>query len=364
MTKPWLPIAMAITAAAAVTGVVAVTKTEAPPPKATTSPTAVLPSAGPGAAPPRLVELSSGPVERAVVIRLASALGQPAPVRVDRGWQAGRLIVQDRAGQPWCLTEPFGGPVPAQPFCVQGEPSGRCASPPVTDAAPLSRAQVLAVTGPVLAAVGLTVEQARITSRPQGTQIWVDPIRDTLATVGVATRLTLTPPGAISAASGQLAAGRPGVAYPLVSAREALAQLPGAPAGPAVLASARLALAPLPLGPDRLVLAPTWVFTVPGREQPVTQLAVRPAPTPSPIVDLTFTVSPDGLVLTVRTSRGVCPDIDDTLAVVEQPDGVVVRVIGRPVTPGVPCPAVARLEELPVRLAAPLGHRGVSLQRV
>ena len=293
---------------------------------------AVLPT-GPASA--RLVELSAGAADRTVVKRLAAALGKPAPVRGDRLWQAGNLVVRDAAGQPWSSDEcgpdtpvasagvsascsvvgvagSSGGVgvdgAPAQPVpswasppgkatkplppldCVQSEQSGPCPTRLPKAPRPISEGKALAAARPVLAAVGLAAETPQVRDLGGIVEVSVNPTVDGRPTADVATRVLVGPDGSVTSASGQLTNGRAGASYPLVSAQQAFDALPPPPrilvaclpsedcpnqAAEPVLTGATLGLFPALLRGDRQVLLPAWLFHVRGQNELLAQLAVQ-----------------------------------------------------------------------------------------
>ena len=287
-----------------------------------------------GPASARLVELSAGAADLAVVKRLAAALGKPAPVRGDRLWRAGNLVVRDAAGQPWSSNQcgpdtPVaservdapcsdvaiagssggvgveGAPAPPVPSwasppgkatkplppvdCVQSEQSGPCPTRLPKEPRPIAEGKALAAARPVLVAVGLAAETPQVRDLGGIVEVSVNPTVDGRPTAEVATRVLVGPDGSITSASGQLTNGRAGASYPLVSAQQAFDALPPTPrilaacmpvAGcpkqaESVLTGATLGLFPALLRGDRQVLLPAWLFQVKGQNELLAQMAVQ-----------------------------------------------------------------------------------------
>ena len=122
---------------------------------------------------------------------------------------------------------------------------------------------------------------------------------DRPGTLGLSTRVEVDRDGTFTSAWGWLGSPHPGDRYPVLSAKDAFAQLPAlahpdicqvAPGGkgcvqpaPAVITGAALGLSLQPLADGGAVLVPSWLFALKGGGTAVA-IAVQPMylPTPSP----------------------------------------------------------------------------------
>ncbi len=269
--------------------------------------------AGPASA--RVHRFGSSDLE---VSRLADALGvDEAAVLGGEGLPAGSgtvLRVGEAPGGQWQFVradayvcqDPLAGENP------DGSASSTCAAPPRSGrpavADPPTEAAARKAARPVLAAVGLDVDDARsepaIDPASQQTNaagvaadtrtVRVNPVVDGHPTSGLATTVTVDADGVL-AASGWLGDARPSDTYPVVTAKEALARLA---AMPVPLIACAESAKPAPPGPgcggpveitgasfglsvqwerDRAVLVPSWLFDTVGGVEPVAVVAVDSA---------------------------------------------------------------------------------------
>lgn len=236
----------------------------------------------------RAYTLTKGAADRDVVTRLADALHAGTPTRVDDGWRAGGLVVSGKAGQAWswspCATGPDTpissdgsvGCAIASPGVVSGSGGGSTTSTPspAPAPAPIADSVVTDAARPVLAAVGLDVASATIDTSPYGGSATVT----RSGTVGMITTVGVDRDGTITSAGGWLGTPEPADSYPVVSAKDAYADLPMlmhpdicriAPDGkgclppePTVITGAELGLSLQATTDGGWVLVPSWLFDV------------------------------------------------------------------------------------------------------
>ena len=194
------------------------------------------------------------------------------------------------APQPQPKPAVSGGPVTGGPVPIDGPPPTQ--DPVAVPVQPTpSKAEVLAAADPVLAAVGLADETARVSVYPGGGSVVVDPHVGGLETAGFSTRVDVDAQGKVNGASGWLGDPAKGDSYPLVSARTAfdaipmgpqILSCPVSPTGgcqepvPAEITGAHLGLTPAALADGGAVLLPAWLFEVKGADEPVPAVAVEP----------------------------------------------------------------------------------------
>ena len=185
-------------------------------------------------------------------------------------------------------------PAPTPPATVPATCPTTSTPDPAPRAAPESDAATLAAAAPVLAAVGLAADPARVLpgapDYPLRT-VAVDPVVDGAATSGVRTVIDVGHGGVVGA-TGVLATPSRGADYPIVSAAAALDRLRAMPQpeiaiacvqgkvcpgiGPRVVTGAHLGL----MGASDAgapVLVPAWLFTIKGTDDPVAVVAVDPS---------------------------------------------------------------------------------------
>ena len=237
------------------------------------------------------------------VSRLAGSLGvDPSAVRTDaQQWQF------VRAGADGCLDQPLGGPPDDSVSSCVVPPEKR--RPAVT--APPRAADRIAAARPVLAAVGLDVDDAVVGTEenlglePGARRVWIDPAVEGAPTTGFGTSVTVDDRGVLSA-SGWLGEVKPGDRYSVVSAAAAVDQLA---AMPVPLMACADSIKPVPPGPncggplevtgatfglslqwegEHPLLVPSWLFDLMGGVQPLAVVAVDPSyllDPPAPSVD-------------------------------------------------------------------------------
>lgn len=282
--------------------------------------------------------LPGGPADADVVRALARALEAGAPAREGDAWRAGGLLVQDGSGQPWSWSACLDGAVssdgevrcaiavpgsggsgssgssggaatgsgggtdgsapdtgvtsPAPPPRPGDDPSPAPEPVPEPTGTPLPVGTVQDAARPVLAALGLTLDDAEVTTTPYGGSLVVPRRVDGLDAHGYGTRIEVGADGALSYATGWLGAPRPGEAYPLITAQQAFDQLPPrmvallCPVGPdgkgcqapppAQVTGATLGLTLQPLRGGSQLLVPAWLFALKGMTDPVSVVAVQP----------------------------------------------------------------------------------------
>ncbi|WP_333741451.1 hypothetical protein [Streptomyces sp. IBSBF 2806] len=321
--------------------------------------------AGPGSAP---VYWARGQVAEADVAGLAKALGvQGTPVVDGEAWKVGVgndgsgpvLRVNRQAPGMWTFTRY----APGTDNCSGGAVKCTGTSGAPVDA-PVSEAAAKKAAAPILKAVGQ--DDAKVdASQVMGAQrvVNAEPVIGGLPSYGWATGISVNAQGEVVGGNGQLETPVKGATYPLLSAREALDALNGAPGGghrmgiggcaspvplkdrlespckastaparqTATVENAVLGLAPHTSG-GRQVLVPSWLFEVKaaGTEAgyTVTQPAVepaylKPATTPTPVPSGTSGTSGErkvhvdgyaveGRELTVSFTGGVCADYKAT----------------------------------------------------
>ncbi|MGY4737046.1 hypothetical protein [Streptomyces sp. ATMOS53] len=362
---------------------------------------------GPGSAP---VYWPKGAVTKDEVVRLAKVLGaEGTPVVDGEAWKVGAadgsgpvLRVNRQAPGIWTFTRY----APGTDNCTGG--TVKCTRDPAGAAGDtVSEAVAKQAAAPILKAVGQ--DDAKVdASQIMGAQrvVNADPVFGGLPTYGWTTGISVSAQGEVVGANGQLQAPLKGDTYPLLSAREALAALNGAPgsnhrmgiggcASPVPLKDrlespcgtstaapqqetvtvedAVLGLAPHTSG-GRQVLVPSWLFDVKGAGAAagytVTQPAVEPAylksattptPTPTGSAPKTRDVHPDGYTaegkeLIVTFTGGVCADYNATA--IESTGEVKVTVTETP-WPNKICILIAKQFHKTVRLDQPLDSRTV-----
>jgi hypothetical protein len=205
---------------------------------------------------------------------------------------------------------------------------------PASPGPPLAKDLVVRAAAPVLAALGLDVGDAVVTTSPYGGSATLGPSVTGLRTVGLQTTVAVDRTGVLQYASGWL--GRPsrGDSYPLVSAREAFDALPAlvhpdlcrlraagegggcANAPTPQVTGAHLGLLMQVLADHRQALVPAWLFDVRGSSTPVAQVAVAPrylaAGTPQasdlPLPSEVAPAPPSAVVRIDAAHRGTTPD--------------------------------------------------------
>lgn len=373
------------------------------------------------------------------VSRLAEALGAGTPVREGDGWRSDKGLVVNADGSWWwsacadgtvssdgvstrCATAGGTGTVTpgvatAEPGDTGGGAPGATAgsAPPVeptvgplpkptaepvpmpSPAPTADEDTVLTSSGPVFAAVGLDVGNARV----DGSTAVVDPVVGGLPTYGVSTRVAVAADGTLTDAAGWLVATARGDSYPVLTARQAFDTLPplprpaiACPVGPSgegcpepqpvQVTGARLGLALYPLADGGQVLVPAWLFAVKDWTEPVVGIAVEakyldtgtepttrptpgttdePAPPPSTVreqfsFDRASRASDANAVTVQYGDSGTCPHENVTEAVKESSDTVVVLLEADP-PPSGPCTSDYKIVNRVVKLQAPLGTRTV-----
>lgn len=221
-------------------------------------------------------DLSTGPADHAVVAQLADALHTGVPVRSGDGWRAGGLTVSGRAGQPWTWTScaPAAPVAPDDATAGSGcAVSGVAVQPGSTPPPDMSTGAVTAAVRDVFSAVGLDVADARTDASPYGGSA-------TLATPGISgldTVVSVDRTGAFTYASGWLGHRVAADTYPVISAKDAYADLPALvhpdlcrlgpdgkgclPPDPVVITGATLGLSVQATTGGGSVLVPSWLFT-------------------------------------------------------------------------------------------------------
>ena len=150
---------------------------------------------------------------------------------------------------------------------------------------------------PIVSALGLTTEHVGYG------QAIADPTVDGLRVVGATTNISVAADGTIDYASGRLLPVSAGATYPLISAKDAFAQLPPRPVPAIACAALPGTPTPCPTFPPPVVtdvalglsvtadekgelLVPAWLFTIKDDVEPTAVIAVEPKyigtpPTPS-----------------------------------------------------------------------------------
>ncbi|MFD4171329.1 hypothetical protein ACFWQ1_28255 [Streptomyces albidoflavus] len=381
------------------------------------------------------VKLPEGPGEAAVqrfdapreadVAKLAKALGVSGKPRTEGGsWLVGTakdgqgplLRVNKQAPGTWSYqghTPPHGDDCPRGKMCA-GSADGAEADDPVGEKAAESAA------APVLKALGQ--DDAKIDAGQVSGGVRVvnaQPVVAGLPTYGWNTGVRVAPDGSLVGGSGQLSEPVKGDTYPVLTAKQALAQLNGASKGDGKVGIGGCASAapldgdgpadgsappkdPCTPGGDaperepvavrgavfglsaqfvsgRQALVPSWLFEVRpeghDRSHTVTRPAVdpeylAPAPTPeqpgtdpgtTPDQDRELSEAEsyrvDGRELTVRFWGGVCEKY--TAEADEKSGSVTVRITSEPQEPGKVCVKIAKQLTAKVTLDEPLGDREV-----
>lgn len=225
----------------------------------------------------RAYALSQGSADRELVAQLAAALHVGRPARDSQGWHAGGLTVSDRAGQPWTWSN-CTPPTPSAPDGATAASgcavSGVAVQPGATPPPDLPRDEVTAAVRDVFAALHLDLASARIDTSPYGGGV----TSTTPGVVGLDTTVSVDGHGVLSQASGWLGTRIPADSYPVVSAKDAYADLPAlvhpdicqlAPGGkggclppePVRITGAELGLSVQSTTDGGSVLVPSWLFT-------------------------------------------------------------------------------------------------------
>ncbi|MFF9751579.1 hypothetical protein ACF1FC_01985 [Streptomyces sp. NPDC014344] len=370
---------------------------------------------GPDSAP---VFHARGQVTEDRVVALAKALGMEGePVAEGGSWRIGgqdgsgpALRVDQRAPGAWT----FSRNIPGSDNCK----GATCKAPAGANTPAVSEAAAKRAAAPVLKAVGQDDAKLDASQVLDGRRVVnADPEVGGLPTYGWTTGVVVGAGGEVVGGSGRLAEPVKGDDYPVVSAREALDAMNGAPgAGGRVEIGGCATPVPLDEGQrqeepcvpatkpagdtvsvdeavfglaahavdGRPALVPSWLFEVrpAGSESPftVTHPAIAPSflappegsgqrpgeepsgpgdePTSAPA---TREVEVEGYTaegdeLTVTFTGGVCADYEATAS--ESGDEVTVRVTGTS-RPGEVCILIAKRYQETVRLDAPLGAREV-----
>ncbi len=270
---------------------------------------------------------------------------------------------------------------------------------------------------PVFVAAGLDPDEAVVTPAGSGfVAVVVQPTIDGMPAAGLETAVTVGADGVVSA-YGWLAETRSGASYPVISAKEALAQLTTMPQpladracpepaddataddacgrGDVAIVGARFGLS-MQWGDNRPLLVPSWLFEVDGSSHPIAQVAVAPAylagppssPPPGggsgsdpgaptstdvppdepgdpmepaePTKESRFTsvaVSEDGRTVTVTFYGGVPECNTYELLAKEAADAVYLTVAHSTPPNAGACIEIAELREASVSLAEPVGDR-------
>jgi hypothetical protein len=296
----------------------------------------------------------AGPQTRAFVINLARALAMTGqPQQLTGGWYlvsgSTELSVSERPGGHWvysnhgCIAgpvlDPAAGvgcavanampPVPPEP-AAPGAPGapGKSApgaggikarttsSPPVPLPTPTPVPENVArsIARPVLAAVGINPDAARVQSAGGQTRVIFSPTVAGLSVLGLESSLSIDEHGQIVDATGWMATSTTGRTYPLISARQAYNQLLRQPqpmmalampcrivagtrgclpAPDRVVSGATLGLIQASTTDQAILLVPAWLFHLRGEPTPMAIVAVDGAY----LVD-SGPIPPDGNVAT------------------------------------------------------------------
>jgi hypothetical protein len=275
--------------------------------------------------------LPAGAATRAFVGSLARALGMSGePQHLTAGWYlvsgTTELSVSELAGRHWiysnhgCIAGPVLDPQvgaacavarSAPPIEVapgaSGAPSGSDISPSPTASAPVPLAEpqpvqenvARNVARPVLQAVGIHPDAARITTAGGRRSVIFSPEVAGSTVLGLETQVAVDEQGQIVDASGWLAKATSGATYPLISARQGYDQLRQQPQPMIGLSMAPCRIVPGTSGcaptPDRVVtgatlgltqsystdrgvlLVPAWLFQVRGEDTSLAVVAVQRA---------------------------------------------------------------------------------------
>jgi len=190
---------------------------------------------------------------------------------------------------------PCPGPTPPAtppPYCTGTADSSTTTTRPPLGNVPPTDAGALAAAMPVLAAVGLDAEQARVLDGADGypvRTVVLDPTVDGLRTSGDRTVVDVDTDGVLGA-TGVLATPTAGDSYPIVTAAAALDLLRAMPQPEIAIACVQGKVCP-GIGPKPVtgavlglsmaydagapVLVPAWLFTVTGSDEPVAVVAVE-----------------------------------------------------------------------------------------
>ncbi len=184
-------------------------------------------------------------------------------------------------------------PAPDQPVPAPGvpeQPLSISPPPPFPQKTP-SQDAVRAAAAPVLEAVGLQDETARVTVYAGGGSVAVDPVVGGLDALGWTTLIAVNQDAKVVSGSGWLSSPDKADSYPLISARaafEALAPMARilscemTPDGgckepaPIDITGAHLGLTVAQLADGGQVLLPAWLFDILGSPDPVAGVAVEP----------------------------------------------------------------------------------------
>jgi hypothetical protein len=289
-----------------------------------------------GPASGQVHQVPAAPATSNFVSALGHALGMSGqPQHLTGGWYlvSGKreLSVSERAGRHWvysnhgCIAGPvldpqMGAgcavansvpPVPATPG-AKGAPGAGAVKAPTTTASPVpvpfpvpaptpnpvptNFARNLA--RPVLAAVGINADAARLQASGGQTSITFSPTVAGLSVFGLQTLVSVDEHGQILDASGWLATASPGARYPLISARQAYNQLLHQPqpmmalampcrvvagtqgcqpAPDRVVTGATLGLMQEPTADQAILLVPAWLFHLRGDPTPMPIVAINGA---------------------------------------------------------------------------------------
>ncbi|MFI2672791.1 hypothetical protein ACWHAO_24940 [Streptomyces albidoflavus] len=381
------------------------------------------------------VKLPEGPGEAAVqrfegprktdVAKLAKALGVSGEPRTEGGsWLVGTakdgqgplLRVNKKAPGTWSFqghTVPHGDDCPQGKMCANSSDGGK-------EDGPAGEKAAKSAAAPVLKALGQDDAKLDAGQVSGGVRVVnAQPVVDGLPTYGWSTGVRVAPDGSLVGGSGQLSEPVKGDTYPVLTAKQALAELNGASKGDGKVGIGGCASAapldgdgsadgsappkdPCTPGGDaperepvavrgavfglsaqfvsgRQALVPSWLFEVRpeghDRSHTVTRPAVdpeylAPAPTPeqpgtdpgaSPDQDRKLSQAEsyraDGKELTVRFWGGVCEKY--TAEAEEKSGSVTVRITSEPQEPGKVCVKMAKQLTAKVTLDEPLGDRKV-----
>lgn len=176
---------------------------------------------------------------------------------------------------------------------VSSGPVATPVPPPVAEPTTpaMTEAEARAAAKPVLDAVDLSIDDARVTVTPWGASVWVNPVVHGLPTSGYTTRVELNQDKQISYASGFLGDLSAQDSYPLVTAAQAFDQLPApmtemlcrvgpngqgcVPPTPPEVTGAVVGLELQQSDNGDRLLVPAWLFTVKGWTDPLAQVAVE-----------------------------------------------------------------------------------------
>lgn len=277
---------------------------------------------GPSAA--RVHLLPAGPATRAFVSALARALGMSGePQHLNGGWYlvsgTTELSVSELAGRHWtysnhgCIAGPVldpqmgtacavaksAPPIPVTPASSGVKSPSTALSPvPVAEPQPVPENIARSVARPVLEAVGVNPDAARVETAGGQRSVVFSPEVAGATVLGLETRVAVDEHAQIVDATGWLATPTAGATYPLVNARQAYDQLrqqpqplmelgipcrivpgtPGcAPTPDRVVTGATLGLTQAYSTDRGILLVPAWLFQVRGEQTPIGVVAVERA---------------------------------------------------------------------------------------